>query len=94
MRVVLAARRADRLATVAAEVTAVGGAARVVLTDAGTRSVRALIDGLREASGLTCSAVVRGSILATVEQTTPRSSSGPPRQLPRRRSWRPPAALP
>ena len=74
MRVVLAARRADRLATVAGQVTAAGGAARVVPTDVGDEaSVHALIDGTVDAwGGSTSSSTTRASaILATVEQTTP-----------------------
>ena len=74
MRVVLAARRADRLATVAAEVTAVGGAARVVPTDVGDEaSVRALIDGTVAEWGRLDVLVNNAGIgiPATVEQTTP-----------------------
>jgi short-subunit dehydrogenase len=74
MRVVLAARRADRLAAVAAEVTAAGGAARVVPTDVGDEaSVRALIDGAVAEWGRLDILVNNAGIgiLATVEQTTP-----------------------
>ncbi len=52
MKVVLAARRAGRLEAVAAEVTAAGGAARVVPTDvADEAAVRALVDGTVAAWG-------------------------------------------
>ena len=74
MRVVLAARRADRLATVAAEVTAAGGAARVVPTDVSFEdSVRALIDGTVAEWGRIDVLINNAGvgILGTVEQTTP-----------------------
>jgi len=74
MRVVLAARRADRLATVAAEVTAAGGAARVVPTDVSFEdSVRALIDGTVAEWGRVDVLINNAGvgILGTVEQTTP-----------------------
>ena len=52
MRVVLAARRAERLATVAAAVRTAGGEARVAPTDVGDEAaVRALIDGTVAAWG-------------------------------------------
>ena len=74
MRVVLAARRADRLATVAAEVTGAGGAARVVPTDVTFEdSVRALIDGTVAEWGRVDVLINNAGvgILGTVEQTTP-----------------------
>src|SRR5215470_5105079 len=74
MRVVLAARRADRLATVAAEVTTAGGAARVVPTDVSFEdSVRALIDGTVAEWGRVDVLINNAGvgILGTVEQTTP-----------------------
>jgi short-subunit dehydrogenase len=73
-RVVLAARRAARLGTVAGDVTAAGGAARVVPTDVGDEaSVRALIDGTVAEWGRLDVLVNNAGvgILATVDQTTP-----------------------
>jgi short-subunit dehydrogenase len=74
MRVVLAARRAERLAAVAARVTAAGGEARVVPTDVGDEvAVRALIDGTVHAWGRLDILVNNAGVgvLATVEQTAP-----------------------
>jgi short-subunit dehydrogenase len=74
MRVVLAARRADRLAAVAGEVRAAGGEARVIPTDvADEPGVRALIDGTVEAWGRVDILVNNAGvgILATVDQTAP-----------------------
>jgi short-subunit dehydrogenase len=74
MRVVLAARRAGRLAAVAADVSAAGGTARVVPTDVGDEAaVRTLIDGTVDAWGRVDVLVNNAGvgILATVDQTTP-----------------------
>jgi short-subunit dehydrogenase len=74
MKVVLAARRAGRLETVAAEVTAAGGEARVVPTDvADEAAVRTLIDGTVAAWGRLDVLVNNAGvgILATVDQTAP-----------------------
>ena len=74
MRVVLAARRVDRLTAVAGEVTAAGGTTRVVPTDVSFEdSVRALIDGTVAAWGRLDVLINNAGIgiLATVEQTTP-----------------------
>lgn len=73
MRVTLAARRAGRLAEVAAAVRAVGGEARVVPTDvADEGAVRALVDGTVAACGRLDVLVgnAGAGLLATVEQTT------------------------
>jgi short-subunit dehydrogenase len=74
MKVALAARRADRLAAVAARVTAAGGEARAVPTDvADEAAVRALVDGTVGAWGRLDALVNNAGvgILATVEQTAP-----------------------
>jgi short-subunit dehydrogenase len=73
MRVVLAARRADRLAAVAEAVRAAGGEARAVPTDvADEAAVRLLVDGTAAAWGRLDVLVGNAGvgILAAVEQTT------------------------
>jgi short-subunit dehydrogenase len=72
MRVVLAARRRERLAAVAAAVEGAGGEARVVPTDvADEAAVHALVDGTVSAWGRLDVLVNNAGvgILATVEQT-------------------------
>jgi short-subunit dehydrogenase len=73
MRVVLAARRAARLATVAAEVRAAGGEARIAPTDVTDgAAIRALVDGTVAAWGRLDVLINNAGIgiLAMVEQTT------------------------
>jgi short-subunit dehydrogenase len=73
MRVALAARRADRLASVAEAIRVAGGEARVVPTDvADEAAVHALIDSTAAAWGRLDVLVANAGtgILATVEQTT------------------------